>query len=742
MVAPCSLNWGQICSVAFICAILYVYFDFHMRASSCEHFPWRGPTQASYESRLQESFVLSFHPLSSPTSKSLLADFHQVSAHSTLIVFYNQIVVLAPAIAKMSRVRYQLMSGQARIPTPQGMGPINGWFDEYPIEEDLLQSTTFNTTYSGNWHANMQFSGQTDPTSVNYSRSNPPNIQPPGQFTETFVDESLNIPTHTQPAGQFTLTSFDQSRNAPTNIQDIGQFTTSPTNQSRNVSTNIQPLGQHTQAPIKHGGSTTTNVPADRQATQPTIHYRDNSTTSIPPNNQPAEASSHYSGSPRTSIPLDGQANPALVRYGGNGNKNRQTTGKSPPASNQGRKKHPAVVEDKNIERCAGEYNISYDEVTILKDYANARLKGIETSEPKDAPSRYVISRFEEVRRTYPEHATWPYDIPEEKIIRLLPGQKRQDRAPVKCFHGACEKRRQELDARYHESRQWEGPPPLRTDQKHQDSLTAPSSDDIATGLTPPPWWNSNPTEAAETSTVMQHDSMDPSDKITPAAASYGFQMDGIEGGFQPPPPPPPPPTNTPSQPDSVNTGNYLVDGRAASDDMHMAGSEEPVQFPLPQPTFTPRKQGSEDPLDDSNLPAISDDSQYDYLFEEPDQPPTPLPTPKPTEQDNINPVANSDLPAVSDDSQYDYLFEEPVQPIDDSELDECCDEPAQRPSPLPTFTPAKQISINPLNNSTLPAVSNDSEYDDLFEQPLQPIDDSELDEYFDEPAQPPPVGN
>ena len=48
----------------------------------------------------------------------------------------------------------------------------------------------------------------------------------------------------------------------------------------------------------------------------------------------------------------------------------------------------------------------------------------------------------------------WPYDIPKEKIIRLLPSQKRQDRAPVKSHHSACEKRREELDALYHGSRQ------------------------------------------------------------------------------------------------------------------------------------------------------------------------------------------------------------------------------------------------------------------------------------------------
>ena len=602
---------------------------------------------------------------------------------------------------------YQLIPGDARIPRLPEMEPTNGWIDAYQIDENFLQSPAFSTTYNGNWHANMQSSGQVDPTSVNYSRNDPPNMQPAGQVTEAFVDQSMYIPTNIQPAGQFTeafvdhnpyipthmqptgqstLTSLDQSRNTPTNIQDIGHYTTSTTNQNRNVSTNIQPLGQHTQNPLEDGGNTTTNVAPD------------------------------------------GQATPAPVRYSGNGNKNRQTTKKSPPASTQGRMKHPAIVEDKNIEKCAGEYNISYDEIRILKDYANARLKGIETSEPKDAPSRYVISRFEQVRRTYPEHATWPYDIPEEKIIRLLPGQKRQDRAPMKCYHSACETRRQELDARYHESRQWEDAPPPRPDQTHQNTLTAPGIGDIATGLTPPPSWNFNAAEAAETSTMMQHDTVD---NITTSAASYDFQMDGFEVGVQLPLPQP---ITTPTQPDSMNTRNYLVDGRAASDDIHPAGSEEPAQSPLP--TFTPNEQGSEDLLDDSNPPAVSDDSQFDYLFEELDQQASTLPTCKPMEQDNMNPLANSNLPAVSDDSQYDYLIEEPVHLMDSSELDKCFDELPQRLSPLPTFAPTKDISIDPLNNSTLPAVSNDSEIDDLFEQPLQLIDDSELDKYFDQPVQ------
>ena len=499
----------------------------------------------------------------------------------------------------MSGVPWQLMARNAPIPTPQAMEPMNGWFDEYSFDEVSHQSPAFDTTYSGDWHANMQFSGQIDPTFVNHSRNNPPSMQTAGQFTEAFVDPSLNIPTHMQinqtpnipthmqPAGQSTLTSLDQSRNTPTNIQDFGQFTTSATFQSDNISMHLQPLGQHTQAPIKDGGNTTTNVLPDGQA---------------------AQAPFHYSGSPCTNIPLDEQATPAPARFGGNGNKKTKATRRSPPASTKGRTKQPAFVEDKNIERCAGEYNISYNNIRILMDYANARLKGIETSEPKDAPSRYIISRFEQVRRTHPEHATWPYDIPEEKILRLLPGQKRQDRAPIKCHHSACEERRQELDARYHESRQWEGPPP---------------------------------------------------------------------------------PTTTPTQPGNVNTQSYLVDGRASSDDIHMASSEEAAQF-------------------------------QDYLFEEPDQLPSPLPTFKSAEQDYINPLANSDLPAVFDDSQIDYVFEEPDHV----------------PSSLPTCTPTEQDNIKLSDIPNLLTESDDSQYGDLFQQF---IDDSELDEYYDEPAQCPP---
>ena len=524
------------------------------------------------------------------------------------------------------------MARNARNPTPQAMEPMNGWFEESAFDEISHQSPAFDTTYNGVWHANIQFSGQIDPTFVNYSHNNPPSMQTAGQFTEAFVDPSLNnpthmhtagqfteafvdqipnIPTHMQPAGQSTLTSLDQSRNTPTNIQDFGQSTRSATSQNDNVSMNLQPLGQHTQTPIKDDGNTTTNVLLDEQA---------------------AQAPFHYSGSPCTNIPQVEQATPAPAHFGANGNKKTKATGKSSPASTKGRTKNPAAVEDKNIERCASEYNISYNNIRILMDYANARLKGIETSEPKDAPSRYIISRFEQVRRTHPEHATWPYDIPEEKIIRLLPGQKRQDRAPIKCHYSACEERRQGLDARYHESRQWNDPPPPRPHQTEQDKLTAPGIDDSPTGLTPSPLGNSNAAEAAEPSTIVQHNSLNSLDMIIPLAVAYDFQIDDNEGGVQPPSPPS---TTTPNQPDNLDTRNYLVDGRAASGDIHMAGPEELDQLPSPLPTSTP------------------------------------------TEQGNINLSDNSNLLAESDDSQYEDLYK---QIIDDSELDEYFDEPAQCP--------------------------------------------------------------
>ena len=550
---------------------------------------------------------------------------------------------LAQATAKMSEFPFQFIPGDGNLPTPQEMEPMNTWIDDYSFDEDFLQSTAFDATYSGNGHANMHSSGQIAPTSVDYSQNIPTDMQPAGHFTEAFVDQSLSIPTHLLPAEQANLISINQSHNTPTNIQDIGQFTTSATPQSLSIPTNEYLLGQHTQVPINYGGNTTTNVPPDVQATQPTIDYSDNSTTNVPPKDQAAEAQFHHNGSPHTNIPLNGQATPAPAQYSGNENANTQATGTSPPASTQRKGKHPAVVEDKRIERCAHEYNFSYDEVRILLDYANARLKGIETNEPKDAPSRYIISRFEQVRRTYPDHATWPYDIPEANIIKFLPGQKRQSRAPPKSYHSASEKQRQELDARYQESRQWQDPPPPKPDQTHQNTLTAPAIDNVATGLNPPPSWDFNLAEAAETSTMTQHDSTNFSVNVNPPALSYDFRMDGIEGQFQLPSPPL---TAPPTQPDSVDPWNYIVNGPEASDDIHMAGLEEPAQLPAPLPTLTPM------------------------------------------EQDMVEPLDSSGLPAVSDDSQYDYLFEEPLQRIGDSELDEYFEEPAQ---PLPTLNPPEK---------------------------------------------------
>ena len=501
----------------------------------------------------------------------------------------------------------------------------------------------------------------------------PTHMPPAGQLIGPFIDQSPNVPTHMPLVEQSTIISLDQSHSTPTNIPGTGQFTTNATNQRCNVSDNIQPLGQHSQAPIKHGGNTTTNVP---------------------PN---------------------GQTTPAPARYASNGNHNVQATRKSCPASAKGRKKHPAVVEDKDIERSASEYNISYDKMIILKDYANARLKGIETSEPKDAPSRYIISRFEKVRREHPEHATWPYDIPKEKIIRLLPGQKRQDRAPIKSHHSACEKRREELDAHYHESRQWEGPPPPTPNQTNPNTLTAPGINDIPTGLTPPP---SSPARVARSSTMMQHDSMDFSDKIPPSAASYDVPMDGSEGGVQLPIPLPPP-TTTPTQPDSLKTQNYLVDGRATSDDVHMAGTEEPAHLPLPPPTSTPREQRSEDLLNDYNPSAVSDDSQYDYLFEEPDQVSSPLPTFKSTEEDNIILPENSNQPAVPDNNEYDELFGQSLQSLDDSELDDSSDEQAQRSPEHITHWPLHQDRSQEGHPFTLPHLDSWPPYAPIICHPL-----------------------
>ena len=585
---------------------------------------------------------------------------------------------------------YQIMSRYPGIATPQEMEPMNTWSNQYQsIEEDDLQSIV--DSY------------------VNYSHDNPADMQSAGQFNEAFIDPSLILSTYVQPPRQFTEASVDQSPHIPIHIQPPRQSTGPFVDQSVNITPPMPPAGQLTGPVIDQSPNIPTHMLPAGQLTGPFIDQSLNVPTPMPP---------------------AGQATPAPARYSGNGMKNMQAARKSCPASAQGRKKHPAVVKDKDIERSAGEYNISYDEMMILKDYANARLKGIETSEPKDAPSRYIISRFEKVRREHSEHATWPYDIPKEKIIRLLPGQKRQDRAPIKSHHSACETRREELDARYHESRQWEGPPPPTPNQTNQNTLTAPSTNDIPTGLTPPP----SPARPAGNSPTMQHDSMNFSDDNPPSAASYDVRTDGSEGGVQLPLPLPPPST-TLTQPDSSNTRSYLVNGRAASDDVHMAGTEEPAQMPLSLPTSTPREQRSEDLLNDSDPSIVSDDSQYDYLFEEPDQASSPLPTFKLTEEGDMEPVANSNLPAVSDDNELDKILEEQLQIFSDSELKGFSDESTQQSPPLPPFMPTEQDNMNLPDNSNQPAVPDNSKDDELFGQSLQSLDD-ELDEFADEQTQ------
>ena len=764
----------------------------------------------------------------------------------------------------MSALQYQHIASDGHIPTNQKMGPITGSIDHYPFEEEFLQSISFDTAYNDNWLAdlqNMQPNGQIHPTSVDYSLNNPPNMESAGQFTEAFVDSSLNMPTqmqsdwqypeafgdqslniltYMQPAGQPTLNFLNQSSNTSTNMQNIGQPTTSLTNQSSYDPTNTHPLEQHTQAPINYGGNMAANVPPDGQATQPTIHH---------------------SGNPQTITPLDGQATPAPVPSSGNGNKKTRTTRKPSPVSTKGKVKDPAVVEDKEIERCAREYDISYDETRILLDHANARLKGIETSEPKDAPSQYIISRFEQVRRTHPDHATWPYDIPEEKIIRLLPGQKKQSRAPHKSYQGACEKRREELDLRYTESRQWHGPPPPKPGETHQNTLIDPAVDSIASGstppsnflpaeaaldnsvteLTPPGNWNFDPAEVAantiatgstpswnwnfdsaelandiiatglttpgnwnfdsaevatnniatgltpppnfdsaevaidefalgfpsswhfdspeeaEAFTKMLQDSVDSFDNTT-SAASFDFGMESIEGSIQHSLPPSFIP---PTQPDGLDPINYLANGPTAPEGIRMAGSGESAQFPsllptftsreqdsgdlldnpnqpaffdpnqfnypLPPPTFTPGEQNSAGPLENSNPSAESNVKDFDSLFDEEEEHPSPPPTFAPVEQDDKNHLANSNPPAVFDQSQLDYPFEDTAQLIAGGEMGNHPQELPQHPPELPTFAPLEQDITNPLDNVYLPAISDNSQIDSIFDKEVQLMNDSEF---------------
>ena len=699
----------------------------------------------------------------------------------------------------MSALQYQFISSEGHIPTNQEMGPTTGPLDNYPLKEEFLQSISFDTNYNGNWLTNMQNmqpSGQIHQASVDYSLNNPPDMEPAGEFTEAFLDpnlniptqvqsywqypeafgdQSYNIPTHMQLAGQPTLNSHNQNSNTYTNIQDLGQSTANLANQSSYDPTNTHPLEQHTQAPINYSGNTAAIVPFDGQATQPTLHYSGNPHTNAPLDGQATQPTLPYDGNLQTNTPLDGQATPAPVPSSGNpqtdapldghaipapgpssgnGNKKTRTSGKSSPVPTNGKVKHPAVVEDKDIERCAREYDIPYADTRILLDYANARVKGIETSEPRDAPSRYIISRYEQVRRTYPDQATWPYDLPKEKIIRLLPGQQRQDRAPHKSYEGACEKRRQELDDRYNESRQWEGPPPPKPDETQQDTLidlpidsiatesTAPSNfesaevadNTIATGLTPPPnfdsaelanevialgspsSWNFDTPEETEAFTKMLQASIQSLDNTT-SAPSFDFGMEGIEGPFQLPQQPP---FTVPIQPAGLEPQNYLAYASAAPEDIHMAGSGEPAQFPSLLPTFTPMEQHSRDLLENSNIPAAFDVRQCK-------NPLAPL-TFTPMEQDSLGPLDNSHPPAGSDDDDFNSLF-------DDEE---------QSPSLQPTSPPTEQDNTGPSANTGSSANANpaaesaDSPLGSLFEEPLELINNYEMVQQPVDPAQHP----
>lgn len=799
----------------------------------------------------------------------------------------------------MSTLQYQSISGHAHFPTTQEIGPIPGSSDHYLLDEDFLQSIPFNTDYSDDWLANMQNmqpNEQFHQTSVDYNLDNPPNMEPAGQFTEAFVDprhfkqalvnpslisptqvqpdrqypeafpdQSLNVPTHMQLAGQPTLSSPNQSSNTYTDIPDLGQSTTSLTNQDSYGPTYTHPMEQHTQALVDYGGNTTANVLLDGQATQPTHHYGGNLQTNTPLDGQATPAPVPSSGNPQTNAPLDGQATPAPVPSSGNGSKKTRITRKSSPVKPQGKVKHPAVVEDKEIERCAGEYDFSYDDTRILLDFANARVKGIETSEPRDAPSQYIISRFEKVRRTYPTQATWPYDLPEEKIIKLLPGQKGQDRAPHKSYQDACEKRRQELDDRYNKSRQWEGPPPPKPGETDQITLTEPAIDSIATGLTapsdsesaevaidnnatgltPPGNWNFNQAEVA-TNTIATGLTpppyLEPADLVfdnsapgwtepedwnlypaetatnniptglTPpptfesaeyandnnalgssspwvfgtreldeqfyhimqlgvqcldkaaSAPTFDFGMEGIEDSTQLPQQPP---FTTPIQPDGQDPLNYLANGPAAPEDIHMTGSVDPAQFPtllptftpmeqnsghlleysnppafsdasqssdpFPLPTFTPMEQDNAGPLDNSNPPATSDVDDLKSLFEGSEGRPSPPPTSAPAEQDNTNPLPNANPPAVSANSPHGFPFDEPVGFDDYIAMVQQPEEPVKRSpsSTLPTWTPMEQDISNPLADFNLSAVTNESPYSSMLNQDPQFMSDSEYESFL-----------
>ena len=819
---------------------------------------------------LQEYFLLPFHPLSSPSISIIACSFPiSLSPHTPdSILQANH--CSAQATTEMSTLNYQSISSDGHIPTNQEIGPEGGPFDHHPLEEEYVKS--FETTYNSNWLANLQYMQHNDqirPMSANSSLDNPSNMEPALHFTEPLVDldlnfstqtqtdwlnpeafgeQSMHIPKHVQPAKQPILDFGYQNSNASTNMQYIEQPTASLTIQSSYGPTNTSPLEQHNQAPINHGGNTAGNVLPHGQATQPTIHYGSNLHTNTTLDEQVITAPIQSSSNPQTNIPLDEeatpapvpsssnlhtntpsdeQATPAPVSSSGKGKKKPRTTKKSSSVTTPRKAKHPAVVEDNEIERWAREYDIPYEETRILLDYANARIKGIETSEPEDAPSRYIMSRFEQVRRTHPDHATWPYDLPEEKIIRLLPGQQKQCRAPHKSYQDACEKRRQELDDRYNESRHWEGPPPPKPGQTGQNTLTDPATNTIATGsaapsnfesveaatdniatglapladwtldsaavptnnvrtgLTPPPDFESAEIandiiafgsasalgyltpEEVEASNQMMQDVVQPFDNTT-AAPTFDFVMEGVETSNQLQPPPQS--FAAPIQPDGLDAFNfsYLPNEPAVPEDIHMAGSVDPAQFPSLLPTFTPgeqdqvnnskpppafdinqigslfpplkitpTEQDTVSPLGNADPPATSDDDDFDSLFDEDEGHPSPPPTSPPAEQDDKKTSTNVDLPAEFDQSQLDYLFEEPLEFINDHEMVQQPEQPAQLPSPpLSTSASTKQDNPDPAASPNSTGVFDQSQLDYLLDELIQDTDVTEMDQQPEEPAQ------
>ena len=125
--------------------------------------------------------------------------------------------------------------------------------------------------------------------------------------------------------------------------------------------------------------------------------------------------------------------------------------------------KKPAQNMEKAAQKEAADYGFDSDTIRQLKDYANAREMGIEAEEPTDPKSQYIIHKFQEIRRQFPTWAILPHDIPADKIIQLLPGQKRQDRAAPARFKAAGEVQRRELRSR--NSHKWStvAQPPIGT---------------------------------------------------------------------------------------------------------------------------------------------------------------------------------------------------------------------------------------------------------------------------------------